>query len=273
MIRAAPLPKSMLDNHFYPASWGIKPILFSWGGFDIYAYSFFVTLGLIVGILIYYLEAKKQKKISEQGFFIVFGSLLGAALGAKILELIISLPLLLSESSGIEIILSGKTIIGGLIGGLIGALVTKKILGIKEKRGNLFAPAIAAGVAIGRLGCFFRGCCYGQPTSLPWGVNFGDNILRHPTQIYESLFMVLMFIYLERIKNNNNIKPGQLFKILMLAYFIFRFFIEFIRVEQIAFAGLTFFQIISLGVIIYLVRLDMKNLIIKLINIWKPNKK
>ena len=76
--------------------------------------------------------------------------------------------------------------------------------------------------------------------------------------------MFLMFIYLESIKNNKNIKPGQLFKILMVAYFFFRFLIEFIRVEKTAFWGLSVFQIISIGVIIYLVRGDIYNLIFKL---------
>jgi prolipoprotein diacylglyceryltransferase len=126
----------------------------------------------------------------------------------------------------------------------------KKKLKMKEKRGNLFAPAIATGVAIGRIGCFLRGCCFGKETSLPWGVNFGDGILRHPTEIYESIFMIGMFIYL-RYKMTKNPKPGSLFRLLMIFYFSFRFIIEFIRVEPIAFFGLTFFQLICLLVLGY----------------------
>jgi phosphatidylglycerol---prolipoprotein diacylglyceryl transferase len=251
----------MLDSHIYPADWGIRPILFHIGSFEIQSYSFFVLLGLIVGTAIYFYESKRQKSLSENGFFIAVGSLAGGVLGAKILEWIINYKFVISKISNFEILFSGRTIVGGLIGGTIGAILTKKFLGVKEKRGNFFAPAIAMGVAIGRLGCFFRGCCYGKQTSLPWGVNFGDNIPRHPTQLYEALFLLLMFMYLEKIKDHKDIKPGQLFKLLMIAYFTFRFFVEFVRVEPMAFSGLSAFQIISIGAIIYLVRNNIINLI------------
>lgn len=244
----------MIDNHFYPDNWGIRPILFHVDNFGISAYSFFVLLGLLVGILVYYLEAKRQKKLSENGSLIVFGALAGGIVGSKILQWIIDYPYFSNYFSNWNFLTSGRTIIGGLIGGMLGSRITKKKLNINEKRGNLFAPSIAIGVAIGRLGCFFRGCCFGKPTSLLWGVNFGDNILRHPTQIYESIFMVMMFIYLEKIKTNKNVKPGQLFKILMIAYFVFRFFVEFLRTNVIIFAGLTMFQIISIIAIIFLVK-------------------
>ncbi len=250
----------MIDDHFHPVNWGIKPILFYINNFGVPAYSFFVGLGLAVGLAVYFYEAKKQNKQSQNGFYIVMGALLGGAIGAKVLEFAINFNFFIANLDNPAALASGRTIVGGLIGGMLGAIITKKIIGTKEKRGNLFAPAVAIGVAIGRLGCFFVGCCYGKPTNLPWGVDFGDHILRHPTQIYESLFMLGMFIYLEKIKNRPDIKPGQLFKFLMVSYFTFRFCIEFIRVEPVIFAGLTVFQLISAGVIVYLIRDDIKKL-------------
>ena len=151
-----------------------------------------------------------------------------------------------------QVLLYGKSIVGGIIGGFLGVIITKKLLKITGKRGNLFAPAIALGVAIGRIGCFLRGCCYGKATSMPWGVDFGDHILRHPTQIYESLFMFLLFCYL-MWKRTKNPKPGQLFKILGISYFTFRFLIEFLRVEPIAVLGMTWFQLISIICLVYLI--------------------
>lgn len=254
----------MVDSHYYPQDWGIYPTIFYIGKIGIPSYSLFVLLGLLVGVFIYLVETRRKKILNENGFFIAFGSLVGGILGAKILEWILNYRYFISNVFNPSIFFSGRTIIGGLIGGTIGAILTKKILGIKEKRGNFFAPAIAAGVAIGRIGCFLRGCCHGKETSLPWGINFGDGISRHPTQIYESLFMLAMFFYLEKIKNKKNIEPGDLFKILMVSYFIFRFFVEFIRVEDVVFVRLTAFQIIAVGVIIYLTKDNIINLIYKL---------
>jgi phosphatidylglycerol:prolipoprotein diacylglycerol transferase len=247
-------------------TWGIRPILFSVGNVQVPSYSFFVGLGFLVGSLVYFWEAKKSKSLGENNIYIIFGALIGAVIGAKLLDFIVDYRYFIANFWSIETIFYGKTIIGGLIGGVIGVKITKKIYKINAKKGNLFAPAIAIGDAIGRIGCFLRGCCYGKPTSLPWGVNFGDGILRHPTQIYESIFMLGMFVYLEIIKNRKEIKPGQLFKILMVSYFIFRFFIEFIRVEEAILFGLTAFQIISLFAIIYLTRDDLKNLLLKVKN-------
>lgn len=248
----------MIDDHYYPdiypAEWGVKPVLFHVGDFGVPAYSFFVLLGLIIGALIYFYESRRKGRLNEKGFLIAVGALVGGVIGAKLFQWIIDIEYVFENITRIDVLLSGRTIVGGLIGGTIGAKVTKHLLKIKEKRGNLFAPAIAMGVAIGRLGCFFRGCCYGKATSLPWGVDFGDGILRHPTQIYESLFMLAMFVYIQIVKDKKSIKPGQLFKRLMIAYFTFRFLIEFIRVERIILFGLTSFQIISIGVIIFLTK-------------------
>ena len=135
-----------------------------------------------------------------------------------------------------------------IIGGKIGVMIIKKRLNIKKNQGNLFAAPVSMGIAIGRIGCFLRGCCYGIETTLPWGINFGDGVLRHPTQIYESIFCLGLSIYFKRAKNP---EPGQLFKEFLLYYFTFRFLVEFIRFGSKLFLGLTGFQFVSLGVILY----------------------
>lgn len=256
----------MVDSHLHPADWGIMPILFHINNLALSSYTFFVFLGLVVGIIVYFYESRKQKKLSDNGIYVAVGALVGGTIGAKVLEIAINYDFFIKNIGNPSVFISGRTIVGGLIGGTVGAILTKRILGIKEKRGNLFAPAIAIGVAIGRLGCFFVGCCYGKATNLPWGVDFGDHIPRHPTQIYESLFMLGMFVYLEKIKNRSDVKPGQLFKLLMVSYFTFRFVIEFIRVEPVTLAGLTTFQFISVVVILYLVK---NNVVVTFIKVKK----
>jgi prolipoprotein diacylglyceryl transferase len=215
-------------------------------------YTFFVSLGIVVGILVYFYEARKIQKNNEKTLLIVVGAVIGSAVGAKLLELLLNLDRLQSGNDLLFFLFSGRTIIGGLIGGTLGVWITKKVAGIQAKRGNLFAPAIAMGVCIGRLGCFFEGCCYGTPSSVPWAVDFGDGIRRHPTQIYESLFMLGMFFVIKFGFKNKTAPPGYLFNFLMIAYFSFRFLIEFIRTERIAFFHLTYFQIICIFVLVYL---------------------
>ncbi len=253
-------------NHQHPAidNWGIMPVLFKWGTISVSSYSFFVALGIVVGAVVYYFEARKERQLNEHSFLIAIGALTGAAVGAKLLEIIINIDHIESFNELANFLYSGRTIIGGLIGGTLGSMVTKRIMHIQTKKGNLFAPAIALGLAVGRLGCFFNGCCYGKPSNLPWAVNFGDGVLRHPTQLYESLFMLLMFIALRTYFKKDAVKPGHLFKVLMISYFLFRFLVEFIRVERTAFWYLSYFQVIAIFVLLYLCWTELKLLTIKL---------
>lgn len=262
----------MLDSHFHPINWGLRPILFSLGPYVISSYTFFVILALITGSLIYYREARKIKSDNEHTFFIAIAALIGGAIGSKI-------PVWLSyasfvSSSTFDAILSGKTIIGGFIGGALAVTILKKYLKIKGKKGNLFAPSIALGVAVGRVGCLLQGCCYGIATNLPWGINFGDGIKRHPTQIYEILFSLLMFFYLQKAKKRQP-APGALLKTYFLSYFIFRFFLEFIKYEPKMLFNLTIYQYLTFFAILYLNRVYFFSLIFnnngKLLQ--QPNKK
>ena len=255
-----------MNQHPIIENWGIRPILFHWGKFNVSSYAFFAALGILTGAIVYYFEARKTKQFNEHTFLIAVGALFGAALGAKLLELFVNIDRVESLNDLSKFLYSGRTIIGGLIGGTLGAMITKKIMHIQTKKGNLFAPAVALGLAVGRLGCFFNGCCYGTPSHLPWAVDFGDGIMRHPTQLYESLFMLFMFIFLRTYFKQKTVKPGYLFKLLMVSYFIFRFLVEFIRVERTAFWFFSYFQVIAVFVLLYLTWNDIKYLISRIVN-------
>ncbi len=173
----------------------------------------------------------------------IFGGILGAVLFANLLNIrqfFTTLPFSLFSS---------RTMTGGILGGTFGAKVVKAGVGVRERFGNLFAPALAIGIAIGRLGCFFRGCCFGVPTGCRLGVDFGDGVLRHPTQLYESVFMLGLFLYL--MSKRKTARPGELFVIFGITYFGFRFFEEFLRVSP-HILGLTLFQWLSLiGILVF----------------------
>jgi phosphatidylglycerol---prolipoprotein diacylglyceryl transferase len=139
--------------------------------------------------------------------------------------------------------------VGGFLGGMLGVLLIKKIFKIKLRMGNLIAPAAALGMAIGRIGCFLNGCCYGNKAS--WGFDFGDGALRLPTQLFEAAFHAAAFCilhyYRDRVKT-----PGILFKIYVCAYFVFRFFLEMLRSNPQIWLGMSVYQAFSLAGILYL---------------------
>ncbi|MBU0467768.1 MAG: prolipoprotein diacylglyceryl transferase [Candidatus Omnitrophica bacterium] len=243
----------MIDAHIHHEGWGVQPVLFDVNGLEVGSYPFFVLLGLIFGILVYFLEARKKKTLSENTFFIFIAAIVGGAVGAKLPIWIMNFKHIIASLPDIRPLLTGRTIVGGMIGGTLSVLWIKKKLGINEKKGNLFAPAIALGVSIGRIGCFLRGCCYGAASNLPWAVDLGDGVLRHPTQIYEAIFMFGVFVYFMMIKNKVTV-PGIMFKYFLNYYFVFRFFIEFIRVSNTVYFGLTSFQLASIAVLIYVNR-------------------
>lgn len=244
----------MFDRHFIPyASWGIHPILFTVFGIRVQSYPIFLMIALVVASFIYYFEARKQHKDNEHTFYIAFAAIVGGIIGAKLPIWITNYKTILSSLTDFSLILSGRTIVGGLIGGTLSVYLVKKYLKIEGRRGNFFAPAVCIGMAIGRIGCFLRGCCYGSETTLPWGVDFGDKVHRHPTQIYEIIFWLVLFVFIQKIKKSVT-TPGLLFTIILTAYFFFRFVLETIKDDPDRWHGLTIYQILIIIFLLFMYR-------------------
>ncbi|NTV23413.1 MAG: prolipoprotein diacylglyceryl transferase [Nanoarchaeota archaeon] len=248
----------MFDDHLTHAGWGIHPVLFEIAGIQVTTYAFFILLALCAGGYVYYLCAKKEGRSNENTFYVALAAISGGILGAKLFSWFLEWDTIIANLPDVTAILSGRTIIGGIIGGMIAVSLTKRFLKIKGKRGNLFAPAASIGIAIGRIGCFFAGCCYGVATYLPWGVDFGDGIPRHPTQLYEAVFCLLLFAYFMYAKDKVK-TPGLLWKQFLIAYFSYRFLTEFIRPSEVIFLGMTFYQVVcSLGIIYTLAKMQVE---------------
>ena len=173
-------------------------------------------------------------------FAIGLGAFCGAMIGAK-------LPFVLSDWEGM---LSGaawfsndKTILCGLAGGYFGVELAKWVCDIRVKTGDSFAVPVAVSVGIGRIACLVGGCCYGTPTDLPWAMVFPavDSQPRHPTQIYEAAFHLLCGLALYQLQRRGLFR-GQLIKLYILTYLLYRFVTEFIRPEARLWQGLTGYQ-------------------------------
>jgi prolipoprotein diacylglyceryltransferase len=173
-------------------------------------------------------------------FAVVFGCIAGAAIGNKAvhwLQRADQWPLLWQSPA---LALQGQSIVGGLLGGLIGVEIAKRWTGLRESTGDRFVVPILAGLAIGRVGCFIAGLAddtYGNPTSLPWGVDFGDGIARHPAQLYDIAFafagLALFRVFRDRLAR----VPGLAFKLMLSAYLAWRVAIDALKPVPYAWPG------------------------------------
>mgnify|MGYP001295071864 CR=1 FL=1 len=182
----------------------------------------------------------------RQRVMVGLGAFTGAFLTAK-------LPFFLAADwpeilSGRALFSDGKTIMFGLVGGYIGVEIAKRMAGVTVGTGDTFAVPVAVAVAIGRVACFTHGCCHGIQTRLPWGVDFGDGVLRHPTQLYESAFHLACAAAVAVLKRDGLFR-GQLFKLYLLLYCTYRFATEFIRPEPRGWGGLTGYQWVALALV------------------------
>ncbi len=147
------------------------------------------------------------------------------------------------------------TVLGALVGAIIGVELYKVIKGIRGSTGTLFVGPFALGLAIGRWGCLLAGLpdrTYGVPTGLPWGVDLGDGIARHPVQLYESAAMfVFLLIYLHGLSSRQSWAFRRSFYALAIWYGGQRFCWEFLKPYPGLFGPLNLFHLLCLGLVGY----------------------
>jgi phosphatidylglycerol:prolipoprotein diacylglycerol transferase len=187
---------------------------------------------------------------ATRNYAVILGCIVGAAIGNKAAHWIHHVDNwhLLGESPWL--LLQGQSIIGGLLGGLIGVELGKKFAGVTESTGDRFVTPILVGLIIGRIGCFIAGLAddtYGNPTALPWGVDFGDGIRRHPTQLYDILFAGGAWVALKRWRPVLVREPGLEFKLMLAGYLAWRLIIDALKPVPYAYpGGLSGLQVICL---------------------------
>jgi prolipoprotein diacylglyceryltransferase len=191
---------------------------------------------------------------ADRRIWIIVGAALGAALGSKLAFWLEDPAAAFANFPDWRHLLEGKSIVGGLLGGLVGVETAKLALRKAASTGDDFVLPLAAGIAIGRLGCFFAGLAdhtYGLPTTLPWGVDFGDGIPRHPTQLYEIAF-VLAWVAWVRWRRRAHWPAGDAFKAFLCGYLVFRLLVESIKpAPHLYFPGLTGIQWLCLAGLAY----------------------
>jgi phosphatidylglycerol---prolipoprotein diacylglyceryl transferase len=228
-------------------------------GLEIHFYSIFFMLGLVAGCLMIVYGNKNMKKYRSELLDCYIYIMVGIMIGAKLLYLLVNINVYINDFSRIWMDLRRGFL---FYGGLIGAIISVMLYFRKKKLPfwnfvDCAAPAIPLGHAIGRIGCMFAGCCYGSPTTLPWGVVYPascpiapSGIALHPFPIYELLFNLLLFGFILLIRKKVKI-PGRLMAIYLMGYSIERFFLDYLRGDYVK--NIWVFstaQIISIGILI-----------------------
>ncbi|WP_306416975.1 prolipoprotein diacylglyceryl transferase family protein [Fulvivirga maritima] len=192
-----------------------------------------------------YLRKRSQDTISSNNrLSIILGATIGALVGSRLIGFLEN-PLFDLSWKDIITLWNLKTIMGGLFGGLLGVELAKKIIGEKQRSGDLFTLPIILGIFIGRIGCFLSGTdefTYGLETSFFTGMDLGDGIMRHPIALYELVFLIILFIIIKHIQDRQIYRSGMVFKIFMISYFGFRFMIEFMKPNLFFVLGLSSIQ-------------------------------
>jgi phosphatidylglycerol---prolipoprotein diacylglyceryl transferase len=214
----------------------------------------FESLAYTAGFCLYrYLRRQRGDVIDSRArWWVIAAAIVGGFAGSRILSAFEDPIFLADHWSEPQVLLGGKTIVGGLVGGLIAVEAIKRLRAIHVATGDLLALPLVVGIAIGRIGCFLSGVedeSYGTATRLPWAVNFGDGIARHPTQLYEIIFLAgLGAMLLVGLRVTTTV--GDRFKLFMVGYLAFRLLVDFIK-PGVRIGGLSAIQWVCLAVVAY----------------------
>lgn len=247
----------------------ISPTLFTVGFFSVYWYSVMYAAGVSVVMLFLWRQVRSRAlPLSESGFWdMIFDVLIGILVGSRVgyvlfynLQFYREHPLAIVSPfdpvTGDWTGISGMSYYGGFFGAIIALLWCSRKQKISFWRlADGLAAAIPLGYFLGRLGNFLNGELYGRVTGGWWGMDFGDGLLRHPSQWYEAFFEGLVLYAIVRFVSQRNTSPGTVALTYGIGYVFFRFWLEFLREPDpqlgLVFGCLTISQLLS--VIMFLV--------------------
>jgi phosphatidylglycerol---prolipoprotein diacylglyceryl transferase len=221
------------------------PRLLELGPITVYTYGVLLAAAYLLGLKLAMVRATSrgldEARVLDLGIYIIISALIGA----KLLLLVTDFQTFKNDPRELlTLARSGGVFYGGLILAVVVALWYIRRVGLPLwTTCDMFAPGIALGHVIGRFGCLFAGCCYGKPTTRPWGITFTDQFARdnvgtplgvplHPTQLYEAGAELLILVFLLITERKGRPFAGRTFWLYMLLYAISRYIIEFFRGDE-----------------------------------------
>jgi len=239
------------------------PTLLKFGWFEVHSYGLMVALGFLAGIAVTLYYAGKEGIAPQDVLDLAILTIISSIVGARLFYVLGQFDYY--RSNPLEILMVQN---GGLVflGGLLLTLVTVAYYARRKrlpllKLCDAIAPGAALGYAIGRIGCFLNGCCFGLPAKLPWAVVFPKSSLAgaycpdlplHPTQLYSSLAMLLACLALVWVYRKKAF-DGQMLFLGLIFYSVYRFLVEFFRYSPIHWLSLTPSQWIVIPLLIFAV--------------------
>lgn len=228
----------------------IDPIAFSILGRPIYWYGIMVALGFLGAVWHWNHLARRQGLPEGLGSDLGLIVIVGGILGARVAYILSNLDHYLAHPlEMLRIDQGGLIFYGGFILATLAVIVFARVRGLPLLRvGDFTVSALPLGHAMGRIGCFLNGCCYGAPTDVPWATYVAD-AMRHPVQLYEASFNFILYAVLHLLLRTA--RTGQVVAVYLMSYGTWRFLIEFLRGDdRLRTGGLDAAQLISLGLIL-----------------------
>jgi prolipoprotein diacylglyceryltransferase len=223
----------------------VRPVLFEVFGVPVYSHGFFLFLGVltVLGVVIY--EARRRRWPASEVIPIGLGAFVGAMIGARVVMLFFAgwdaWPAVFVQQTYFDPAVGPGSILGAIAGAYVGGHLAARSLGKTGCTCDAFAPAMALGLAVGRIGDYLVAeDGMGKPSSLPWAVPVpGVDYLVHPAPLYDAGFNFVWFVALVGLRDHPRFQDGNLLKLAVAGYAIFRFFVEFVRNNQVVAFGLT----------------------------------
>jgi phosphatidylglycerol:prolipoprotein diacylglycerol transferase len=217
-------------------------------GLPVPVHGLFVALGVVAAALVFVVEARRRGQTDPRIWYVVLGALVGGAIFMRLGPWFQHLDLRQNASLPEQWLYGNRSILGGLFGAWLGVHVAKRLVGYASRTGDLFAPAVALGMAIGRFGCFLTELP-GTPTGTSFGIRLdAEDAARlgapagvplHPSFAYEIVFQAAAFVLIWCWLRHRLVSPGETLTFYLLGYGVFRFLVEFTRGNEIAWHGLT----------------------------------
>lgn len=222
----------------------------------------FELLAYLVAAVVYQsLRARGGDHLdSGQRWSLTAAAALGAVVGSRALFWLEDPAGTLRRLGDVVRLLGGQTVVGGVLGAWVAVEIQKRRIGITSRTGDLFAVPAAAGIAVGRIGCFLSGLpdgTYGLATSLPWGIDLGDGVLRHPTALYESIVLAMLSGVLWRLQPR--LRRGDTFRLFIVCYLAFRLGVDALKPGVVIALGLTSIQWACVAGLAYYLRQSFRS--------------